>query len=115
MTSQSLATASYGRPSPAAHQTLVDLHLANNGTYIRYIDDNERDGYSLEQIMALSLLIGHLRGEDTGGLVAACQKVLTSGGYRKSKYALMANNNILLRATYLLVHSTPRHAKERLV
>ena len=99
----------------AAHQTLVDLHLANNGTYVRYIDDNERDGYSLEQIMALSLLIGHLRGEDTSGLIAACQKVLTSGGYRKSKYALMANNNILLRATYLLVHSTPRHAKERLV
>ncbi len=99
----------------AAHQTLVDLHLANNGTYIRYIDDNERDGYSLEQIMALSLLIDHLRSEDTGGLVAACQKVLTSGGYRKSKCALMANNNILLRATYLLVRSTPHCAKERLV
>ncbi|MCG5079780.1 hypothetical protein MBN61_03430, partial [Candidatus Saccharibacteria bacterium] len=74
-----------------------------------------RDGYSLEQIMALSLLIGHLRGEDTGGLVAACQKVLTSGGYRKSKYTLMANNNILLRATYLLVRSAPHYAKEQLV
>lgn len=95
-----------------AEATLEREHICTNGTYVRHSGDNDRSDYALSQIMSLSLILNWHNATSLTPLLTACRHVLERGGYRSGAKGIIATNDVLLKAVYLLSSLKSRSRQE---